>query len=81
MNCIDNSNNIVNENSWDKQLLNDFQVINVKTVNNKYIFQIPTGYPVLNFIENFPLFKKTTFSKSTTKRYLNKKYVIVKVGY
>jgi len=58
-----NDNNIDENNYWDKQLLNDFQVINVKIVDNKHVFQLPTGYPVLNFIENFPLFKKITFLK------------------
>ncbi|OUM67635.1 hypothetical protein PIROE2DRAFT_19998, partial [Piromyces sp. E2] len=69
------TSNIQNSGCFDKQTLAKFQINNYKIVNNNYIFQIPTGYPVLNFIENFPIFKNINFSKSSTKRYINKKYV------
>jgi len=70
-----------NNNCFDKQTLEKFQVKNLKVVNNNCIVQIPTGYPVLNFIENFPLFKDISFSRSYTKRYINKNYITVKVVY
>ncbi|ORY23001.1 hypothetical protein LY90DRAFT_515196 [Neocallimastix californiae] len=63
---------------WDNQTLKEFQVKNYSIINNNYVFKLPTGYPVLNFIENFPLFHNIKFTKSTSKRYINKKYVSVK---
>ncbi|ORX50648.1 hypothetical protein BCR36DRAFT_289697 [Piromyces finnis] len=66
----------INNNFFNQQILSKFKINNFKIVNDNYIFQIPTGYPVLNFIENFPLFKNISFTKSSTKRYINKKYVV-----
>lgn len=66
-------------NFLNKQTLNEFQVKSYSIINDNYVFKIPTGYPVLNFIENFPLFININFTKSSTKRYINKKYITVKV--
>lgn len=72
-------------NLFTEEIKKKFKIVNCygyKDFNNipKITVILPTGRFVLNFLENYSKFKGVKFLKSINKRYVNNRYVTIKVN-